>query len=97
MLRIRDEIDSCFGVCREHETSLHYYKVVKLLGKGSFGKVYLGLQRLTNRLVAIKCLDKNSMKEDSTKLKVQQEVVIMKTISNCLQVIRLLEVFENSR
>lgn len=97
MLRIRDEIDSCFRVCREHETSLHYYKVVKLLGKGSFGKVYLGLQRLTNRLVAIKCLDKNSMKEDSTKLKVQQEVVIMKTISNCLQVIRLLEVFENSR
>ena len=37
------------------------------------------------------------MREDSTKFKVQQEVMIMKTIACCDQVIRLLEVFENSR
>lgn len=37
------------------------------------------------------------MNDESTKMKVQQEVLIMKTTSNCHNIIRLLEVFENNR
>jgi len=30
---------------------------VKLLGKGSFGKVFQGVEILTDKMVAIKCID----------------------------------------
>lgn len=40
IVKITSDIVECFRVCREHETTLKYYKVIKLLGKGSFGKVY---------------------------------------------------------
>ena len=40
IVKITKDVKECFRVCREHETTLKYYKVIKLLGKGSFGKVY---------------------------------------------------------
>ncbi len=41
------------------KTRIELYKVGKILGKGAFGKVNLGLHRLTRRLVAIKSTDKD--------------------------------------
>jgi 5'-AMP-activated protein kinase catalytic alpha subunit len=76
-------------------TDLQFYKLVKVIGKGSFGKVYLGVQLLTNRLVAIKCLEKNSIKDRGIRSKILQEIEILKTASAVPQVTRLLEVFEN--
>ena len=42
-----------------------------VLGKGAFGKVNLGLHRLTRKLVAIKSTTKDHMKEESMKRKMQ--------------------------
>ena len=39
-------------------TSLEFYKFVQLIGKGAFGKVTLGIHKLTGRYVAIKAIDK---------------------------------------
>ena len=39
-------------------TSLEFYKFVELIGKGAFGKVTLGIHKLTGRYVAIKTIDK---------------------------------------
>ena len=36
-----------------------------MLGKGAFGKVNLGLHRLTRRLVAIKAINMEYMKDES--------------------------------
>jgi serine/threonine protein kinase len=36
-----------------------------MLGKGAFGKVTLGLHRLTRKLVAIKSINMDFMKEES--------------------------------
>ena len=41
------------------KTRIELYKVGKILGKGAFGKVNLGLHRLTRKLVAIKSTDKD--------------------------------------
>lgn len=45
-------------------TSLDYYKFVKLIGKGAFGKVTLGVHKLTGKYVAIKTIEKSYMKDE---------------------------------
>lgn len=51
-------------------TTLDFYKFVKLIGKGAFGKVTLGVHKLTGKNVAIKTIDKAYMKDDFSKRKV---------------------------
>ena len=77
-------------------TSLDFYKFVKLIGKGAFGKVTLGIQKLTGKYVAIKTIDKQYMKDEFSRRKVLQEVYILKKIRHS-NIIRLLEVFESPK
>lgn len=77
-------------------TTLEFYKFVKLIGKGAFGKVTLGIHKLTGKHVAIKTFEKSYMKDDFSRKKVFQEVYILKKIHHS-NIIRLLEVFESSK
>ena len=77
-------------------TTLDFYRLIKMIGKGAFGKVYLGVHLLTGKYVAIKSIENQYMKDESSKRKVFQEVLILKkTIHK--NIIRLLEVFENKK
>ncbi len=51
------------------QTTLEYYKFTKLIGKGAFGKVTLGIHKLTGKTVAIKTVDKSLMKDEYSKRK----------------------------
>jgi serine/threonine protein kinase len=51
-------------------TTLNFYKFVKLIGKGAFGKVTLGVHKLTGKQVAIKTIEKQYMPDDFSKKKV---------------------------
>lgn len=44
------------------ETTLDFYNVQKLLGEGSYGKVYLGVSVLTGQKVALKCYQKKKIR-----------------------------------
>ena len=77
-------------------TSLDFYKFVKLLGKGAFGKITLGVHKLTGKKVAIKSIDKATIKDEYSRRKVFQEVYILKKIRHSC-VIRLFEVFESEK
>lgn len=77
-------------------TTLEFYKFIKLLGKGAFGKITLGVHKLTGKYVAIKSIDKANIKDDYSRRKVFQEVYILKKIRHSC-VIRLLEVFESEK
>ena len=77
-------------------TSLEFYKFVELIGKGAFGKVTLGIHKLTGRYVAIKAIDKAYMKDAYSRQKVMQEVYILKKIRHS-NIIRLFEVFESPK
>ena len=77
-------------------TTLDYYRIVKMIGKGAFGKVYLGKHLLTGQKVAIKSINKQYMKDEHSRKKVFQEVLILKKC-NHKNIIKLLEVFENQK
>ena len=79
------------------KTTLSFYRILKLLGKGSFGKVYMASQVLTNRVVAIKCLDKKEMKEESRKSKIMHELNMLKSLAGHSNVIQIYEVFDNRK
>ena len=94
---LKKQIENNISKNSKIKTNLNFYKILKLIGKGSFGKVYLSVQKLTNRLVAIKCLEKEFLKNSITKKKILLEVNILKKIIGHLNLIKLLEVFENKK
>lgn len=59
-------------------TSLEFYRVGKVLGKGAFGKVNLGMHKLSRKLVAIKSMNKQILNEESSRRKIMREVSILK-------------------
>ena len=51
------------------ETSLSFYKYGRLIGQGAFGKVNLGLNILTGRIVAIKSFNKKTLSKNNNEKK----------------------------
>lgn len=58
-------------------TKLEYYKIGRILGRGSFGKVNLALHKLTRKVVAVKSINKNLEKEEAQMKKIQNEVSML--------------------
>ena len=77
-------------------TTAEFYRIGKLLGKGAFGKVNLGMHKLTGKMVAIKSINKEYLTDESSKKKVMQEYSILKQMRHP-SVIRLYETFESSK
>ena len=65
-----------------------------MLGKGAFGKVNLGMHKLTDALVAIKSINKEFLEEERTRRRVVREVSILKKI-NHQNIVRLYETYES--
>ena len=45
-------------------TDILFYKIGKIIGRGGFGKVHIGMHKLSRKLVAIKSLQM-TLKEDN--------------------------------
>lgn len=90
---IKQLIEDCFKKYNKPpKTQLELYKIGKMLGKGAFGKVNLGLHRLTRKLVAIKSINMDFMKEESQKKKIMNEINILKSLRHPNN-IKILETF----
>jgi serine/threonine protein kinase len=46
------------------DTNTDFYRAGKMLGRGAFGKVCLGMHKLTRKLVAIKSINKEYLSEE---------------------------------
>lgn len=75
-------------------TKVGHYKFVRVLGKGSYGKVLLALHKLTGCQVAIKVLEKSYLCLSHRKKRVFQEIYILKKLRHT-NFTRLFEVFES--
>ena len=78
-------------------TNLSFYKYGRLIGQGAFGKVNLGLNVLTGRVVAIKSFNKKNfdLKTDFMK-KITYETNLMKKL-NHKNITKILEMFEDDK
>ena len=46
------------------ETTTDFYRAGKMLGRGAFGKVNLGMHKLVRKLIAIKSINKEYLSEE---------------------------------
>ena len=77
------------------ETNLQFYKYGRLIGQGAFGKVNLGLNILTGRVVAIKSFNKLNLNSNSENMKkILYETNLMKKL-NHPNITKILELFED--
>ena len=77
-------------------TELSFYLYGRRIGQGAFGKVNLGLNVLTGRVVAIKSFNKTSPNyNDDNRNKILYETNLMKRL-NHPSIVRILETFETN-
>jgi serine/threonine protein kinase len=48
-----------------------------MLGRGAFGKVSLGMHKLTRKLIAIKSINKEYLSEEKQRAKIMHEVGLL--------------------
>eukprot|EP00062_Callorhinchus_milii_P023282 gi/632982005/ref/XP_007907898.1/ PREDICTED: NUAK family SNF1-like kinase 1 [Callorhinchus milii] len=72
----------------------HRYELLETRGKGTYGKVNKGIERLSGRVVAIKSIRKDKIKDDQDMVHIRREIEIMSSL-NHPHIINIYEVFEN--
>ena len=75
--------------------SVGHYLLGKTIGKGTFGKVKLGLESYTNEKVAIKILEKDKIADNGDIERVTREIHIIKKIRHP-NIVQLYEIIETS-
>ena len=77
------------------KTDLNFYLYGRLIGQGAFGKVNIGLNILTGRVVAIKSFNKKNLNKNGDNMKkILYETNLMKKL-NHPNVTKILEMFED--
>lgn len=76
------------------DTTLNFYMVGRVLGKGAFGKVNLCLHKLSRRLIAMKSLHKQYLASEHNRAKFQNEIALLRILRH-KNIIRLYETFSS--
>ena len=80
---------------KEKDVKIGNYLIKKTLGKGTFGKVKLGIYLPKNKKVAIKILEKKRLKEDDDLIRLKREFEMLSQF-NHPNVITVSEIFESN-
>ena len=77
-------------------TDISFYKYGRIIGRGAFGKVNIGLNILTGRIVAIKSFNKKNLSNEKAKKKILYETNLMRGLYHPA-VTKILETFETDQ
>ena len=77
-----------------NEYILKEYLVKETIGKGTFSKVKLGINKATGEKVAIKILEKNKIQSKSDQIRVQREIDIIKKVKH-LNIVKIIQIKED--
>ena len=77
-------------------TDISFYKFGRVIGRGAFGKVNIGLNILTGRIVAIKSFNKKNLSNEKAKKKILYETNLMRGLYHP-SVTKILETFETEK
>ncbi|KAM6153253.1 NUAK family SNF1-like kinase 1 [Erethizon dorsatum] len=85
------------GVKRHHHKHnlKHRYELQETLGRGTYGKVKRATERFSGRVVAIKSIRKDKIKDEQDMVHIRREIEIMSSLSHP-HIISIYEVFENT-
>ncbi|XP_075065441.1 NUAK family SNF1-like kinase 1 [Mixophyes fleayi] len=72
----------------------HRYELQETLGKGTYGKVKRAIERFSGRVVAIKSIRKDKIRDEQDMVHIRREIEIMSSLSHP-HIISIYEVFEN--
>ena len=76
--------------------NISHYQIGRTIGKGTFGKVKLGIHTLTGEKVAVKILEKDKIKDSSDVERVSREIKILKQVNNP-NIVKLYEIIETQK
>ena len=95
--KLADYIKSYYNINNNYPPSnISFYKFGRVIGKGAFGKVNIGLHILTGRIVAIKSFNKTKFTDQKSKNKIMNEIEIMKNLKH-FSVVKLLDTIETEK
>jgi len=77
-------------------TKINFYKYGRLIGQGAFGKVNIGLNVLSGRIVAVKSFIKDELKNRDNMEKILYETNLMRKL-NHPNITKILETFEDDK
>merc|ERR1719498_1084437 len=81
---------------RSRGSGLEFYATGRLIGKGAFGKVNVGVHKLTEELTAMKLCERKRIAEVQAKKCLMQEVSLLKRLHGHPNTIQLFEVIETA-
>jgi serine/threonine protein kinase len=97
MIELTEAIKKAFKETNEApKTQPEFYRAGKMLGRGAFGKVNLGMHKITRKLIAIKSINKEYLSEEKQRSKIMHEVGILLQLRH-QSVVKLYETFETKR
>ena len=95
--KLAEYIKNYFNINNDYPPSnISFYKFGRVIGKGAFGKVNIGLHILTGRIVAIKSFNKTKFTDQKSKNKIMNEIEIMKNLKH-FSVVKLLDTIETEK
>jgi len=77
-------------------TSMDFYRVGKILGRGAFGKVNLAMHKLVRKLVALKSLNKAILNDKDQKSRLLKEVNLLLKLRHS-HVVKIYETIETEK